>query len=91
MSYIHKNPNPVKNLVGDCVIRGISLLTNQAWEDVYWDIAEQGGQMYDMPSSNEVWSSYLKSLGYKKRIIPNNCPECYTIKEFCIDIARKSK
>ena len=85
MSYIHKNPNPVKNLVGDCVIRGIALLTNQAWEDVYWDIAEQGGAMYDMPSSNEVWSSYLKSLGYKKRIIPNSCPDCYTIKSFCID------
>lgn len=85
MSYIHNNPNPVKNLVGDCVIRGISLLTNKTWEEVYWDVVMQGARMYDMPSSNEVWGTYLKSLGYKKRIIPNMCPECYSIKEFCID------
>lgn len=83
--YIQANPNPINNLVGDCVIRGISILTNQSWEDTYWDIVMQGAMMYDMPSSNEVWGAYLKSKGYKKRIIPNMCPECYSIKEFCID------
>jgi len=83
--YIHRNPNPIKNLVGDCVIRGISILTGQSWESTYWDVVFQGGVMYDMPSSNEVWSAYLKSLGYIKKIIPNVCPDCYTIKQFCID------
>ena len=83
--YIHRNPNPIKNLVGDCVIRGISILTGQSWESTYWDVVFQGGAMYDMPSSNEVWGAYLKSLGYIKKIIPNVCPDCYTIKQFCID------
>lgn len=41
--------------------------------------------MYDMPSSNEVWSAYLKSEGYMKRIIPNTCPSCYTVRDFCRD------
>lgn len=85
MPYIHTNPNPMKNLVGDCVIRGIALLTNQSWEATYWDVVLQGGMMYDMPSSNEVWGSYLKSLGYQKKIIPNTCPDCYTVKDFCRD------
>ena len=85
MAYVHKNPNPIRNLVGDCVIRGISILTNSSWEDTYLEIAVQGYFMYDMPSSNEVWGSYLKSRGYKKKIIPNTCPDCYTVINFCED------
>lgn len=75
----------MKNLVGDCVIRGISILTDKSWEYTYMEIVVQGYDMYDMPSSNEVWSSYLKSQGYNKKIIPNTCPNCYTIKDFCED------
>ncbi len=41
--------------------------------------------MADMPSSNQVWSSYLKSRGYRRDIIPNECPDCYTVKNFCKD------
>lgn len=32
MAYVYYNPNPSKKLVGDCVIRGISILTNQSWK-----------------------------------------------------------
>lgn len=85
MSYIYLNPNPAKNLVGDCVIRAISILTNRNWESTYMDIVEQGGMMYDMPSSNEVWGAYLRKIGYKRELIPNTCPDCYTVNEFCLD------
>ena len=85
MAYIFKNPNPIKNLVGDCVIRGISILTEQTWDYTYVQISRKGYEMYDMPSSNEVWGSYLKSRGYTKRIIPGRCPDCYTVRDFCRD------
>lgn len=85
MAFIFNNPNPAKNLVGDCVIRGISILTDRSWAYTYMEIIVQGYDMYDMPSSNEVWSTYLKSQGYSKRIIPNTCPSCYTIRDFCED------
>jgi len=88
MAYVYKNPNPIKNLVGDCVVRGISILTNKSWEYVYIGIVNKGLEMFDMPSSNEVWSAYLRSLGYNKYIIPNTCPDCYTIKDFCSDNRR---
>lgn len=39
----------------------------------------------DMPNSNSVWESYLKSKGYKKHIIPDTCPNCYTIGQFAED------
>lgn len=38
-----------------------------------------------MPSSNSVWGNYLKTYGFKRHIIPNTCPDCYTVKEFCND------
>ena len=39
--------------------------------------------MSDMPSSNKVWGSFLMSQGWKKHTIPDTCPQCYTIKDFC--------
>ena len=83
--FIRTNPNPASNLVGDCVIRAISILTNESWEDVYIDITEKGMEMYDMPSSNAVWGAYLHDLGYKRRVIPDTCPACYSIIQFCED------
>lgn len=83
--YIYYNPNPLKLSVGDCTIRAISKVTYQTWEDTYLDLIHQGLTMYDMPSSNRVWSEYLKIRGFHKQFIPNTCPDCYTIKDFCRD------
>ena len=41
--------------------------------------------MNDMPSSNAVWGAYLRTLGFKREAIPNTCPECYTVNDFCED------
>lgn len=85
MGFVYYNPNPDKNLVGDCVIRAISKVTNQSWSDVYIGICVQGYIDKDMPSSNAVWGNYLKECGFRRRIIPNTCPDCYTVKQFCKD------
>ena len=88
MAYIYSNPNPRKKLVGDCVIRGISILTDKSWRNIYVQLISKGYEMYDMPSSNEVWGAYLKSIGYVKRVISNTCPDCYTVRDFCHDNPR---
>ena len=85
MAFIYFNPNPSGKRVGDCVIRGISFLTEQDWEKTYIKIVMQGFAMFDMPSSNAVWSEYLRKCGYKKFVIPDACPKCYTVKNFCED------
>lgn len=38
-----------------------------------------------MPSSNHVWLNLLSKLGFKRHIIPDSCPFCYTIDQFCVD------
>ena len=85
MAYKYYNPNPAGQRVGDCVIRAISKLTGQDWEQTYIGVAVQGYISYDMPSSNAVWAEYLRRRGFRRFVIPDTCPDCYTVKDFCID------
>ena len=83
--YVYYNPNPANKSVGDCVIRGICKLLRMQWDEVYDDLVRLGKKMCDMPSSNSVWSEYLYQKGFSRRIIPDTCPACYTVRRFCDD------
>ena len=41
--------------------------------------------MNDMPSSNAVWGAYLRTRGFRRDVIPNSCPDCYKVTDFCKD------
>lgn len=83
--FVFCNPNPEKSLVGDCVIRAVSIALNQDWQTTYLGVTVKGFELYDMPSSNNVWGAYLEEKGFERLSIPNTCPNCYTIKDFCKD------
>lgn len=83
--YIYANPNPGNKTVGDCVIRALSLLLDLSWDQVYDELTDLGHEMYDMPSSNQVWSEYLYTKEYSRSIIPDTCPFCYRVCDFCDD------
>ena len=83
--YQYKNVDPKGHYVGDCVIRAIAEALEEPWEKVYTELAVQGFIMADMPSSNHVWGAYLSSKGFERDIIPNTCPDCYTVKDFAHD------
>ena len=85
MSYISYNPNPKGLSVGDCTIRAISRALNLSWVKTYISLVVQGLKMCDMPSANRVWGEFLKSKGFQKFQIPDTCPDCYTIRDFCYD------
>lgn len=85
MAYIPFNPNPFEKATGDCTVRAISMMTNQDWDDTYWGLAIMGFVLKDMPSNNEVWGAYLRKNGYVRDVIPNTCPDCYSVKDFCED------
>ena len=86
--WIKYNPNPTGRTVGDCAVRAISKALNIDWETAYNLIASNGFAMGDMPSSDAVWGSVLRQNGFAKRTIPNYCPDCYTVEEFCKDNPR---
>lgn len=83
--YVYYNPNPLGLSVGDCTIRAISCALNISWEQTYDLLVQLGFDMGDMPSSNRVWSELLKINGFKKYQLPDTCPACYTIRDFCYD------
>ena len=80
--WIEFNINPFGLRVGDCVIRAIAKALDKPWEDTYIDLCLQGFMMGDLPSSNAVWSAYLKHKGFKRRTI-EDCPDCYDVGNFC--------
>ena len=86
MSFIFYNPNPQGKLVGDCAIRAISkIINNDDWEKSYTDLVSEGFLLCDMPSSNYVIGSYLKSKGFVRKNLPDTCPDCSTLKDFVRD------
>ena len=85
MAYRFLNVNPLGKFVIDCTIRAISVLTGDDWDVVYAGTVAQGFLLKNMPSANSVWGSYLRKRGYSRHIIPNSCPDCYTVRDFCID------
>lgn len=77
------NPNPSGKFVGDCVIRAISKIEEKDWEVIYVLICAYGFLNHDMPAANNVWGSFLLNNGYKRYVIPDTCPDCYTVQDFC--------
>ena len=84
MAYVYFCNNPRhKCIIGDCVIRALSCAMNKSWDTVYIDLASEGFAMKDLPSSNEVWGSYLYSNGYRKHSVSDSYT--YTIGQFADD------
>lgn len=87
MAWMYYNPNPVhsESGVGDCAIRAIAKALDVSWEEAYAKLCLNGYLMGDIPNSDIVWGSVLRAEGYIREVVPNTCPDCYTVKEFCAD------
>lgn len=85
MAYIRYNPNPYGKETGDCTIRAISKILEMTWDEVYIGLFLIGLQEKDMMDKNYVWGTFLRRNGFKRYVIPDTCPECYTIRDFCMD------
>lgn len=87
MSWIFYNPNPVQpdGDSGDCTVRAIARALNISWEDAYLKLSSNGLLMGKMMNYDIVWGSVLRQNGFIREIVPNTCPDCYTVGEFCND------
>lgn len=83
--FVNFNANPAGKITGDCVIRAISKATQKKWNDVYAELSAKGYEHKDWGNCNAVWDAYLRDLGYTRHIIPNTCPDCYTVRQFAED------
>ena len=83
--YRHLNPNPTGKQNNDCLVRTLAIVFEIPWEKALMDLTQYAMLIYSMPNNDDTLSLYLKEKGFKREIIPNTCPACYTVKDFCMD------
>lgn len=83
--FVEYNPNPKTKRTNDCVVRAVAKALDTDWDSAYIEVVSQGLLCSDMPMNNPVWGELLKQKGYKRYIVPNTCPDCYTVQDFCKD------
>lgn len=66
-------------------MRAFAIATDSDWDTAYLKLVLRGYVMHDMPSSNAVWDTQLLNEGFRREVIPNTCPNCYTVRDFCED------
>ena len=69
----------------DCAVRAVAKALNISWREAYLEIVAQGLEDGDMMHSNAVWGNVLANHGFKRFVVPNYCPDCYTAADFVED------
>ncbi len=82
MSYSYYQPNPTGKSVGDCTIRAIAKAMEQTWEEAYAGLSLEGFLRGDLPNADSVWGPYLREHGFTRHLLPDTCPDCYTVADF---------
>lgn len=83
--YRRLNVNPSGRRTTDCVIRALATAIGTDWDSIYDAIAREGARAHDMMDANHLWIGWAKRHGFKLRAIPDTCPDCYTVRDFCSD------
>lgn len=77
------NPNPRGLLVGDCTVRAICAVTGLDWHAAHDSLCGLSSAMADMPSADRCWHELLRWCGFHREELPDRCPRCYTVADFC--------
>ena len=84
--FIGYNPNPVRSdPVGDCAVRAVAKALDITWEDAYAKLSASGFLMGDILNSDAVLAAVLRSNGFRRGTVDNDCPDCYTVSDFAED------
>lgn len=82
MPWRQYNPNPIALDGIDCTVRALTKALGISWEKAYTMLAVNGFILSDMPSANHVVNATLRQNGFKRHVIPDSCPVCYTAEDF---------
>ena len=82
MSWEYFNPNPSGWDGIDCTVRALTKALDISWEKAYTMLAANGFIMNDVMNANHVFNATLRQNGFKRYVIPNTCPDCYTANDF---------
>lgn len=83
MAWEYYEPNPVRTGAIDCTVRALTKALDLSWEKAYVMLSLNGFLMGTMPSADEVWGSILRQNGFKRKMVEDTCPDCYSVEDFC--------
>lgn len=83
MAWEMYEPNPVRTGAIDCAVRAVSKALDVSWERAFVMLSLNGFLMGNVISADEVWGSLLRQHGFHREMLPNTCPDCFTVEEFC--------
>lgn len=66
-------------------MRALSKALGQTWEETYVGLALEGFIRGDLPNADSVWGPYLREHGFTRHLLPDTCPDCYTVSNFAAD------
>lgn len=81
--WIKINPNPGRKNVPDCVIRAICVALGKQWIEVFWELSRIAAENFSVTCDDNIWGRYLYQYGFAPFVLPDYCPRCTTIREFC--------
>ena len=83
--FVFENPNPAGQYTEDCAVRAFAIATGQDWDTVYLDLVAKGYAAKVMPNTKRIYMAYLKEKGFTRTDVPDHCPDCYTVRDFCAE------
>lgn len=84
--YVYYNPNPRgRTTAGDCAIRAVSKALGTDWGSAFAKIVVNSFRLGDVMSSDAVWGAVLRQNGFVRESLPNTCPDCFTVRDFCAE------
>lgn len=86
--FVFTNPNPKNKHTGDCTIRAVSLATGQSWDAIHVGLSVSSYAEKDLQNNNAAWGRFLRWHGWRRRALPDTCPDCYTVADFAADHPR---
>ena len=66
-------------------MRAIAKALHISWDEAYNLLADAGYKMCDIMNADSVWGAVLRMHGFYRDAIPSECPDCYTVEDFCAD------
>lgn len=82
------NSNPTANRTDDCAIRAISAAFDVSWDQAFDALANMAKMMGETMNSDHAWGALLRQYGFTKEVVPDSCPDCYTLRDFAEDHPR---
>lgn len=85
MAYKFYNPNPVGRFNIDCIPRATAKALDIDWDAASVLLCNAAIGMGTVECSDDAMAAVLRRHGFCRDVIPNTCPECYTVNDFCED------